>query len=140
FLGCEVQAYLQLPGQPVLVQDAPVINTAETLCLDGLTFDEVLVAIPAKRYLQVSSVLEGLQELGKPVRAILDMGPRLSVREKIFQVGRLQMMDLAISPVESFAYTVLKRSFDLLFSILALLILSPLMAAIALLVKLSSPG
>lgn len=140
FLGCEVQAYLQLPGQPVLVQDAPVLNTAETLRLDGVAFDEILVAIPAKRYLQVSSVLENLQELGKPVRAILDMGPRLSVREKIFQVGRLQMMDLAISPVESFAYTVLKRSFDLLFSFVALLILSPLMATIALLVKLSSPG
>lgn len=140
FLGCEVQAYLQLPGQPVMVQDAPVINTAEPLCLDGLAFDEVLVAIPAKRYLQVSSVLESLQDLGKPVRAILDMGPRLSVREKILQVGRLQMMDLAISPVESFAYTVLKRSFDLLFSIISLLLLSPLMAGIALVVKLSSPG
>lgn len=140
FLGCKVQAYLQLPGQPVLVKGAPVINTAEPLQLDGLSFDEVLVAIPAKRYLQVSSLLDRLQDLGKPVRAILDLGPRLSVREKVFQVGRLQMMDLAISPVESFAYTVLKRSFDLLFATFALLIFSPLMVFIATLVKLSSPG
>jgi exopolysaccharide biosynthesis polyprenyl glycosylphosphotransferase len=68
------------------------------------------------------------------------MGPRLSVREKVFQVGRLQMMDLAISPVESFAYTVLKRSFDLIFSAFALLVLSPFLITIGLLVKLSSPG
>src|SRR4051812_8842780 len=85
FLDCEIQAFLQLPGQPVLVQGAPVINTAEPMHLDSMSFDEVVVAIPAKRYLQVSSVLDSLQNLGRPIRAILDLGPRLSVREKVFQ-------------------------------------------------------
>lgn len=140
FFRCEIQAYLQLPGQPVLVQDAPVISTLELLHLEALSFDEIVIAIPAKHYLQVASVLDRLQDFGKPVRAILDLGPRLAVREKVFQVGRLQMMDLAISPVESFAYTVLKRTFDLVFSILGVVILSPLFLAIAVLVKLSSPG
>ena len=140
FLACEIQAYLQLPGQPVLVQDAPVIRSTEPLHLERLSFDEVVVAIPAKQYLQVSSVLESLQNLGRPVRAILDLGPRLSVRERLFQVGRLQMMNLAISPVESFAYAVLKRSFDLVFAVLGLVILSPVFLTIALLVKLSSPS
>jgi exopolysaccharide biosynthesis polyprenyl glycosylphosphotransferase len=50
------------------------------------------------------------------------------------------MMNLAISPVESFAYTVLKRSFDLFFAVLGVLFLSPLFLAIAVLVKISSPG
>ena len=98
------------------------------------------MAIPANRYLQVSSVLDGLQDLGKPIRAILDFGPRLSIREKVFQVGRLQMMNLATSPVESFAYNVLKRTFDLVAAVLGVVILSPVFLAIALLVKLSSPG
>jgi exopolysaccharide biosynthesis polyprenyl glycosylphosphotransferase len=140
FLGCDIRGYVQLPGQPVLVQDAPVVSAVDHSQLEGLTFDEVLVAIPAKRYLQVSSVLDHLQNLGKPIRAILDFGPRLSLKEKVFQVGRLQMMNLAISPVESFAYTVLKRTFDLLVSFIGVVILSPLLAAIALLVKVSSPG
>jgi exopolysaccharide biosynthesis polyprenyl glycosylphosphotransferase len=70
----------------------------------------------------------------------LDFGPRLSLREKVFQVGRLQMMNLAISPVESFAYTVLKRTFDLVVAVLGVVILSPQLLAIAFLVKLSSPG
>jgi len=140
FFRCEVQAYLQLPGQPVLVRDAPVISAAEPLHLEALSFDEVVIAIPSKRYMQVSSVFESLQDLGKPIRAILDLGPRLSVREKVFQVGRLQMMNLAISPIESFAYTVLKRTFDLVFAILGLVILSPLFLTIAILVKLGSRG
>jgi exopolysaccharide biosynthesis polyprenyl glycosylphosphotransferase len=99
-----------------------------------------VVAIPANRFLQVSAVLDSLQNLGKPVRAILDLGPRVSVRERLFQVGRMQMMNLAISPVESFAYTVLKRSFDLVFAILGVIFLSPLFVVIAILVKVSSPG
>jgi Undecaprenyl-phosphate glucose phosphotransferase len=140
FFRCEIQAYLQLPGQPVLVQDAPVISAMDPLHLEALSFDEIVVAIPAKRYMQVSSVLDSLQNLGKPVRAILDLGPRLAVREKLFHFGRLQMMNLAISPVESFAYTVLKRTFDLVFAIFGAVLLSPLFLIIAVLVKLSSPG
>jgi exopolysaccharide biosynthesis polyprenyl glycosylphosphotransferase len=76
----------------------------------------------------------------RSVRAILDFGPRLTVREKLFQVGRLQIMNLALSPVESFAYTVVKRTFDLVFAVLGVVILSPVFLAIAVLVKLSSPG
>lgn len=139
FLRCQIQAYVQLPGQPVFVHDAPVIR-ARALRLDSLTFDEAVVAIPSRHYLEVASVLDSLQDLGKPVRAILDFGPRLSVGEKLFQVGRLQMMNLAASPVESFAYTVLKRTFDLVFAILGVIILSPVFLAIAVLVKVSSPG
>ena len=140
FFHCEIQAYLQLPGQPVLVQNAPVISAADVISIESLTFDEIVVAIPAKRYLQVASVLDTLQNFGKPVRAVLDLGPRLAVRERLFQVGRLQMMNLAVSPVESFAYTVLKRTFDLVVASFAVVILSPVFLVIAALVKLSSRG
>jgi len=140
FFHCEIQAYLQLPGQPVLVHDAPVVNAPDQLHHDGLQFDEVVVALPAWGYPQLPSVVDSLQDLGKPVRAIFDLGPRLSLGPKLFQAGQLQMMNLSVSPVESFAYTVLKRTFDLLASILGLVILSPLLVMTAVLVKLSSPG
>jgi exopolysaccharide biosynthesis polyprenyl glycosylphosphotransferase len=140
FLRCEIRAYVQLPGQPVLVQDAPVIAAHELKRVESLTFDEVVVAIPSESYLQVSSVLDSLQNFGKPIRAMLDLGPRLSLREKVFQIGQLQMMNLAISPTESFAYSVLKRTFDLVAASLGVVILSPVMAALAVLTKLSSPG
>jgi exopolysaccharide biosynthesis polyprenyl glycosylphosphotransferase len=140
FLDCEVQAYLQLPGQPVLVQDAPVISTAEPLDLETLSFDGVVAAIPANRYPQVSSLLDSLRDVGKPVRAILDLGPRLSIRERLFQVSRAPRMHLAIYPVESFAYTVLKRILDLFLALVGAVVLSPVLLALAVVVKLSSPG
>jgi exopolysaccharide biosynthesis polyprenyl glycosylphosphotransferase len=140
FLRCDVQAYVHLPGQAVLVEDAPVITTHELKQVEALMFDEVVVAIPSEDYLQLSSVLDTLQNFGKPIRAILDLGPRLSLREKVFQVGRLQMMNLAMSPIESFAYTVLKRTFDLVAASIGVVILSPVLLALAVLTKMSSPG
>ena len=140
FFRCQIQAYLQLPGQPVLVQDAPVFRTAEPLHLEDMDFDEVVVALPAWRYPQLPSVIDRLHNLGKPIRAVFDLGPRLSLRDKLFQAGRLQMMNLGVSPVESFAYTVIKRAFDLIVAILGVVVLSPVLLAIAILVKLSSPG
>jgi Undecaprenyl-phosphate glucose phosphotransferase len=140
FFRCEIQAYIKLPGQPVLVHDAPVIDNTELSRLEGLTFNEVVIAVPSERYLQISSVLDSLQNFGKPIRAILDLGPRLSVREKVFQIGRLQMMNLAISPVESFAYSVLKRTFDVIAAVLGVVVLSPVFLVLALLTKLDSRG
>jgi exopolysaccharide biosynthesis polyprenyl glycosylphosphotransferase len=140
FFDCKVEAYLQLPGQTVFVDDAPVINVAEHPFPRALNVDEVVVAVPPSSYPNLSSAIEGLADLGKPIRAVFDLGPRLSFGSKLFQAGRLQMMNLAISPVESFAYTVVKRAFDLIAAIVGLILLSPIFLAIAALVKLSSPG
>ena len=49
-------------------------------------------------------------------------------------------MNLAIAPVESFAYTVVKRTFDLAAATLGLRVLSPIFLAITALVKFNSPG
>jgi exopolysaccharide biosynthesis polyprenyl glycosylphosphotransferase len=140
FFDCKVEAYLQLAGQPVLVTDAPVINVTERLNPKTLDIDEVVVAVPPSSYPDLSTAIENLEALGKPIRAVFDLGPRLSFGSKLFQAGRLQMMNLAISPVESFAYTVVKRIFDLLAAVLGMIVLSPLFIAIAALVKVSSTG
>jgi exopolysaccharide biosynthesis polyprenyl glycosylphosphotransferase len=50
------------------------------------------------------------------------------------------LLDLANTPAESPGYFVLKRSFDIVFSVFTLVITSPLLAIIAVCIKLSSPG
>jgi exopolysaccharide biosynthesis polyprenyl glycosylphosphotransferase len=140
FFDCKVEAYVQLPGQAVLVGDAPVISVAERLNPKMFNVDEVVVAVPPSSYPDLSMAIENLEDLGKPIRAVFDLGPRLSLGSKLFQAGRLQMMNLAISPVESFAYTVVKRTFDLVAATLGLIIMSPIFLAVAVVVKFSSAG
>ena len=130
FFDCDVRAYLQLPGQPVLVQGAPVVSTAELLGLEAQALTN-RSSDTCKTYLQVSSVIDNLQNLGQACARHSGYGSPIVGAGKVFQVGRLQMMNLAISPVESFTYTVLKRTFDVVFALFGLVVLSPLMFAIA---------
>jgi exopolysaccharide biosynthesis polyprenyl glycosylphosphotransferase len=62
------------------------------------------------------------------------------VRERLFQFGRLQMLDLTTTPAESVMYSLLKRAFDVAFSISVILLTAPLTALIAIAVRLTSPG
>jgi exopolysaccharide biosynthesis polyprenyl glycosylphosphotransferase len=75
-----------------------------------------------------------------PARAIVDLGEGIVVRERLFQVGRMQMLDLTTTPADLLDYALLKRAFDICFSLFALLVTSPIMSLIAVLIRLTSPG
>jgi len=62
------------------------------------------------------------------------------VREKLFQFGRIQILDLTSTPADMLKYAVLKRSFDVAFSLVVLALAAPLFGLVALLIRLLSPG
>lgn len=135
-----VVGYLRLPGETVKAKDAPVIEMSDSATLNALRFDEIVIAVLPQQYSQLASLIRWLEVFCKPIRTALDFGPKVVIRERLFQIGRLQLVDLATTPAEGLAYTVVKRGFDLLFASLATLLVSPVLVAIAVLVKLSSPG
>lgn len=74
------------------------------------------------------------------MRAIVDLGEDIVVRERLFQLGRMQMLDLTTTPAESLDYTLLKRAFDVTFSALVLALTWPVLALITLAIRITSPG
>ena len=74
------------------------------------------------------------------MRAIIDIGGIPLLRERLFQFGDMQMLDLSTTPAESPTYFVLKRIFDLVFSLLVVILAGPLMLVIAAVIKATSPG
>jgi len=106
----------------------------------GHGIDEAVIAIHPAQLPQIPKIIPTLNHLCLPVRAIVDLGEGVVVREKLFQLGNLQMLDLTSTPTESLDYAVLKRGFDITFSAFLLLVTSPIFALLALLVRLSSPG
>jgi exopolysaccharide biosynthesis polyprenyl glycosylphosphotransferase len=85
-------------------------------------------------------VKSALEVLCVPARVILDLGAGVSLRDKLFDFGGVQMLDLEATPAESASYVVFKRLFDVVFSALVLLVTAPLMVLIALAIRLGSPG
>jgi Undecaprenyl-phosphate glucose phosphotransferase len=137
---CRVVGYVRLPGQSIEVADAPVYELAD---LEHISLDQVndiLVAVEPGRTAKLQELMRRLERFCVPVRLIVDFGAHLVARERIFQFGDLQLLDVERSPAESLAYSVGKRAFDIGFASCAILFCAPVMAAIAVGIKLTSPG
>ena len=140
FAPCSIAGYVRLPGQDVAVSEDLVWDVERLNSIDAHSLDEAVIALTPEQFHRIPQILPLLNHLCLPARAIVDLGQDIVIREKLFQLGNLQMLDLASTPAESLDYAILKRAFDIGFSLLILLVSLPLMVAIAVLVKLTSAG
>jgi Undecaprenyl-phosphate glucose phosphotransferase len=140
FVHSEIVGYVRLPEQTVTVAKTPVFEINDVCQGLSIPIDDVIIAVPPDRLPSLADIVRLLEPLCAPIRTVLDFGDIPIVRERLFRIGDLQMLDLASTPVESPHYFLLKRVFDLVFSLLALAVTTPLMLPIALLIKLTSPG
>jgi len=140
FVPSEVVAHVRLSGQEVAVKNVPVFELGEIGNPLPIVFEDVIVALPPELLHNLSDIVRKLQVLGTPIRAILDLGNIAVIRERLFQFGDCQMLDISSTPAESPYYFVLKRAFDIVFSLTAIVVTGPLMLMFALLIKLTSRG
>ena len=141
FATCEIVGFVHLPGQESCVDDHRVyaLEQLETLNANH-GIDEAVIATHPAQFSQIPAIMKSLGHLCLPARAVVDLGEGVVVRERLFQLGNIQMLDLTSIPTESLDYAFLKRSFDVCFSLLALTLLLPVWFLIALIIHLSSPG
>lgn len=139
FAQCDVAAYVRLPGQEIAVEKQSTVELQDLSSLKG-EVDEAVVAVPPARFHELPGIISELRAICLPARAVVDLGEGIVVREGLFQLGNMQMLDLTATPAESLDYVLLKRAFDVAFSGLILVVFSPLLALIATLIKLTSPG
>ncbi|HMD39980.1 MAG TPA: exopolysaccharide biosynthesis polyprenyl glycosylphosphotransferase [Candidatus Acidoferrum sp.] len=141
FAPCRVAAYVRLPSQQVAIEDCRIYELSQIGVLhSGNGIDEAVIAIHPAQFALIPGIIQALEKLSVPVRAIVDLGEGIVIRERLFQLGRLQMLDLTTTPADSLDYALLKRAFDVCFSVLTLVLALPLLVLIALLIKLSSRG
>src|SRR4029077_4523277 len=106
----------------------------------GNGIDEVVMAIHPAQFSMIPRIIKALEKLSVPSRAIVDLGEGIVVRERLFQVGRMQMLDLTTTPTDLLDYALIKRVFDICFSTVVLFLPPPIMGFIAILIRLTSPG
>jgi Undecaprenyl-phosphate glucose phosphotransferase len=101
--------------------------------------DKIVITVPPTASARIAQLLDRLAPIPNPVSLLLeDSDPDVEAQA----VGRLADFDLmqVAGPTERSGYLGAKRAFDLIVSVAALIILAPLMATIALAIKLDSPG
>jgi Undecaprenyl-phosphate glucose phosphotransferase len=141
FARCEVAGFVRLPGQDISVDGHRIYELEQLGVLNSTHgIDEAVIAIHPAQFPQIPKIIKALEHLCLPAKAVVDLGEGVVVREKLFQFGNVQMLDLTSTPAESLDYALLKRAFDVGFSAIVLLLTAPLFGLIAAIIRLTSPG
>jgi exopolysaccharide biosynthesis polyprenyl glycosylphosphotransferase len=122
-----------LPG-PVLgrIEELPELLAAHVL-------DLVVFAVPRDRLADIEPAVAACEEQGTPVKVGVDLFPARVARLSVEDLDGLPVLSYASVPPEG-GPLVAKRALDLAVSAAALLVLAPLLALVALAVKLESRG
>jgi len=140
-MPCQSTAFVRLPGQTADVDGQQIYELDELGQLhSGNGIDEAVIAIHPAQFSLLPKLVKAVEHLSLPVRAFVDLGEGIVVRERLFQLGNIQMVDLTSTPADSLDYAVLKRAFDICFSVVALILTAPAWALVALIIRLTSPG
>lgn len=101
--------------------------------------DEVVFTIPSKRHDRIARLSLELQQHPVMVHMVPSVLDLAFARTSVQALGGIPVISLRESALSD-AQRMLKRVFDMVASILILIVISPLMLLIALLIKLESPG
>jgi len=107
--------------------------------VEGHAIDQVWIALPMREEAQIALALEQLQHSTADIKFVPDMLGMQLLNHSVEQVAGLPVINLQQTPFRGNAQ-LLKALEDRILAVLILLLIAPVMLAIAVAVKLSSPG
>jgi len=141
-LGYTFKGFIELPNCPTrfATPSNDVVGTLDSLFQAARKqfVDEIFFTTPCERGM-VQNALEEARVKGIDLRVVPDMYDGLAWNSSIEYIGQFPTIPLHRGQVPELGLF-FKRLFDITFSILALILLSPLLIVLAIAIKLDSPG
>jgi len=120
----------------------PVVGTVKELpnLVRKLSADEVIIALSAASHSDLRDIIDRLQDVNVSIKLYPDVFQLMTES----QVSTGELGGLPLLPVKDVGlrwwHRIVKRAFDIVFSLAILILVAPLMLAIALLIKITSHG
>lgn len=121
-------------GVPVLGKTADLIDHRILPYVD-----RIVITVPPKASARIAQLLERLAPIPNPISLLLDGEDEESEAKAVGRIADFDLMHVAGASERS-GYLLAKRALDLTLSVAGLIILAPLMAAVAIAIRLDSPG
>ncbi len=141
-LGYTFKGFIELPDSDsrAVAATSDVVGTLDSLFQHTRQqfIDEIFFATPCERSI-VQGVLDQARVHGVDLRVVPDMYDGVAWNSPIEYIGQFPTIPLHRGEVPELGL-LFKRAFDTVFSVLTLLVLSPLLVAVAIAIKLDSPG
>jgi Undecaprenyl-phosphate glucose phosphotransferase len=141
-IGLLVKGVVEIDGcEGKKKTDLPVLTTSADLTevLQVHKIDQVILALKNSQRDQLDQILASLIDQHVDVRIIPDLHQFITLGCDVEEFEGLPLISLNQSPIVGWN-RVAKRTSDIIYGVIALSLFSPLMGAIALLIKLFSPG
>ena len=144
-LGYEVMGFLddyQTEHDPEFQHMKQIIGKLDDLdeLLNRGTIDEVIIALPLKAHKKYAFIIDQCEHAGVKTLIIPDFFDMLPARPFFDNFAGLPMINVRDIPLDELSNKLLKRAFDIMFSLFVIVITSPVMLAIYLAIKITSPG
>lgn len=108
--------------------------------LSSTEIDEVVIALSAEEYRLITEMIRACEKHGLKYMIIPFYNDIMPAHPVIENIGRTKLINMRANRLELVGWAALKRAFDIVCSFFGLIILSPMLLAVAIGVKLSSPG
>ncbi len=120
----------------------PCLGTIEKLdtILSEQIVDHLIFTLPSDESRLIRSLMEIAESHGVHALLVPNFIDILPSRPRFDEFAGIPIVDTRYTPLDDALNIALKRTFDIIFSILVLILFSPLYLIIGLLVRLSSPG
>lgn len=123
------------------VEGAAIIGTYDMLptILAQRTIDQVFLALPSDAQSEINTIMEVLSDYPVDIRVVPDVSQYMMLRSEAEMFDGLPILTLQASPLYGWSL-VIKRGMDIGLCALILIVASPLMIAIAIAIRWTSPG
>jgi Undecaprenyl-phosphate glucose phosphotransferase len=121
-------------GVPVLGKTADLIDHRILPYVD-----RIVITVPPRANARISQLIERLAPIPNPISLLLEDTDLDTESEAVGRIADFDLMQIS-GPAERSGYLAAKRALDLTLSIGGVIALAPLMAAVAIAIKLDSPG
>ena len=138
-LGIRVEGYVSGKPKEGLGESLGSYEDIGTILEKG-GYDELVVALEPHEITFMPLILSAAEKEGTRVEMIPMFNEYYPTHPTFESVGNTRLVDLRATPLDNIALASVKRAADVLGSAILLVVLSPLMIAIAIGVKLSGPG
>ncbi|MFF2480862.1 undecaprenyl-phosphate glucose phosphotransferase [Paenibacillus sp. NPDC058071] len=120
----------------------PILGSLDELRaqLNRHPIDEVIIALPLDAHKKYAEIIEICEHAGVKTLIIPDYFDLLPAKPFFDNFAGIPLINVRDVPLDELSNRMLKRTFDIIFSLAAILVTSPIMLAAVIGIKLTSPG
>lgn len=124
------------------IQNVQVVGKISSLkyYLDKFDIDEVFITLNIKEYDKLGSIINACEKSGVRTEIIPDYYKYIPAKPYVEEVDGLSIINIRYIPLDNLVNNMIKRAFDIICSLICIIILSPVMLITSIIIKITSPG